>query len=159
MIEYPSEENHFHHEHVALLLSSFRRWTGKSLLEESIDNADIGKQLFESSFVVVSHNVAEDPVFNYGNRAALDLFEMAWSEFTALPSRKSAEPMNREERARLLAAVTEHNYIDDYSGARISSRGKRFHIPQATVWNVTDDGGIYRGQAATFPDWVFLEES
>lgn len=158
MNAFPSEENQFHHEHVALLLSSYQRWIGKNLLDaEPSEPAAIAKQLFESPFVVVSHDVSADPVFNYGNHAALELFEMDWQDFTALPSRKSAEPMNRDERARLLATVAAQNYIDDYSGVRISSQGKRFHIPQATVWNVVDDRGTYRGQAATFSEWKFLE--
>ena len=158
MIEFPNKENQFHRDHVALLLSSYRRWIGRTLFNEGANEADTAKLLFESPIVVVSHGVSEDPIFNYGNQTALNLFAMTWQEFTKLPSRKSVEPLNREERARLLATVTEQNYIDDYSGVRISSQGKRFHIPRATVWNVVDDAGVYRGQAATFSAWTFLEE-
>ena len=52
------------------------------------------------------------------------------------PSRLTAEAPNREERARLLAAVTTRGFIDDYSGIRISNTGRRFRIAQATVWNL-----------------------
>ena len=58
--------------------------------------------------------------------------------------------MEREERARFMQAVGERGYVDDYTGVRISSTGKRFYILQATVWNVTDENGVIHGQAATF---------
>ena len=37
---------------------------------------------------------------------ALELFEMNFEQFIKLPSRKSAEAPNREERRRLLEAVS-----------------------------------------------------
>jgi len=95
-------------------------------------------------------------VLNYGNAAALALWEMSWDEFTRTPSRLTAEAPNREERMRLLAAVTERGFIDDYSGVRISKTDRRFRIVQATVWNLLDERGIYAGQAAMFSRWEFL---
>ena len=93
---------------------------------------------------------------NYGNRAALALWEMSWDEFTRTPSRLTAEAPNREERARLLAAVTARGFIDDYSGVRISKTGRRFKISQATVWNLVAADGTPCGQAAMFAQWEFL---
>ena len=93
---------------------------------------------------------------NYGNAAALALWEMSWPELTRTPSRLTAEAPNREERARLLAAVTAHGFIDDYSGIRISKSGRRFRIARATVWNLLDERGNYAGQAAAFSQWEFL---
>ena len=93
---------------------------------------------------------------NYGNAAALALWEMSWAELTRTPSRLTAEAPNRGERARLLAAVTARGFIDDYSGIRISKTGRRFRIAQATVWNLLDEHGIYCGQAAMFSHWEFL---
>ena len=78
---------------------------------------------------------------------------MSWEEFTATPSRYTAAAPNREERARLLAEVTKNRFIDNYSGIRISSTGKRFRIKQATVWNLMDPNGNNAGQAATFSHW------
>ena len=87
----------------------------------------------------------------------MQLFEMDWPEIIGLPSRMSAEPVNLDERARLLQCVTERGYIDDYSGVRISSRGRRFRISDATVWNLTNEQGEFAGQAAMFGNWEFLE--
>ncbi len=107
-------------------------------------------------FVLVSHGPEADPILNYGNRRALELWEMGWEEFTRTPSRLTAEVPDRAERARLLAEVGRKGFIDDYSGIRISKGGRRFRIAGATVWNLVDERGEYRGQAATFSDWTYL---
>lgn len=143
-------------KHARLLCKSFERCTGKSLLSSDLTPEKIAEALFEASFALVSHGTEEDPVFNFGNHTALELFELPWEEFIRLPSRKSAEPVNRAERKRLLDRVTRHGYIDDYSGVRVSSTGRRFMIHRATVWNMVDEMGKYHGQAAVFDHWTFL---
>ncbi len=75
---------------------------------------------------------------------------MDWNTFTRTPGRHTAEPVEREERARFLETVRKQGYVDDYRGIRISSTGRRFEIRQATVWNLIDEGGQYAGQAVTF---------
>jgi len=112
--------------------------------------------LFYAPFAVVSHDTACDPVFNYANLKALELFDLSWENLTRLPSRLSAEPVNQAERDRLLAEVTEKGYIDHYEGMRISRTGKRFLIKNAVVWNIMDKNQRYKGQAAWFDQWVFL---
>ena len=72
----------------------------------------------------VQHGTEPDPVFFYGNRLALELFGMDFAAFTRLPSRFSAEPLLREERALLLERVTRDGFIDDYSGIRIAACGR-----------------------------------
>jgi hypothetical protein len=47
-------------------------------------------------------------------------------------------------------------FISDYSGVRISRTGRRFIIQNAILWNVYDEEGAYRGQAAFFKEWTFL---
>lgn len=152
----PSPANEFLAPHADLLRRSLRRLTGRSLVETGLDSSDGARALFEAPFAVVSHDTSADPVFNYANRCALALFEATWEQFTALPSRLSAEAPERSERERLLAEVTANGYIDDYAGIRISLAGRRFRIQQALVWNLVDDRGTYRGQAATFSRWEFL---
>jgi len=152
----PSVGNSYLADYVSLLCDSYRRWTGKSLIPEGIENVDIGRYLFHASFAVVSHNTDVDPIFNYANSTAMDLFEMDWNEITSLPSRLSAEPTNREERAALLKRVSEHGFIDDYTGIRISSSGRRFRIENAMVWNLMDKDGCHAGQAAMFSNWLFV---
>ena len=146
----PSTENNFLSNHTELLLSSYYRLTGKNLIDDTDLNINIANALFEADFVVVSHGTESDPIFNYGNKSALNAFELSWSEFVALPSRKSAKPLDRDERQDLLARVTAFGFIDDYRGLRISSTGRTFWIENATVWNLIDNNGAFHGQAAMF---------
>lgn len=139
-----------------MLRTSYQQCTGKALIDPAIGDVEAVEALDLAPFALLSHGTEADPVFNYGNRRALQLFEMSWEQLTRLPSRLSAEPMLQAERALLLARVAQHGYIDDYSGVRISSSGQRFLIRNATVWNVLDEAGQSCGQAALLPQWEAL---
>jgi hypothetical protein len=139
-----------------LIARSLKAFKQRDLLPGIFSPADFAEKIFHAPFVLVSHGTEADPVLNYGNAAALALWEMSWEELTRTPSRLTAEALNREERARLLAAVTARGFIDDYSGIRISKTGRRFRIAQATVWNLISESGRPAGQAAMFSRWEFL---
>ena len=146
----PAASNLWHHEWLRLLDSSLRKCSGTAILPApDASPAQCSTVASSDDLVVVSHDGAEDPVFNYASKAALDLWEMDWETFTSTPSRFSAEPDEREARAELLRRVTEDGYVDDYCGVRISSSGKRFEVRDAYVWNVYD-GETRVGQAALF---------
>src|SRR4051794_26012413 len=83
-----------------LLLNSFRHWLRRDLIERSKDAEDESRRLFEVPFVVVSHNTQPDPILNYANRQALQLWEMDLPTLLATPSRLTAEPVERAERAQ-----------------------------------------------------------
>lgn len=144
-------ESHAGADRIALIADSHLRLTGRALVP---DGADVADAMWNHDAVVLAHGTEDDPIFFYANRAALDLFEMTASTFIRLPSRHSAEALRREERARLLERVTADGFIDDYSGIRISSTGKRFRIERATVWNLVDAASVRHGQAAWFDHWV-----
>jgi len=157
---------------VQLIARSLKLWTGRDLLagatpaaepaapgspaDARSSSAAYADRIFHAPFVLVSHGTETDPVLNYGNQAALTLWEMSWDELTRTPSRLTAESPHLDERARLLAAVTTHGFIDDYSGIRVSRTGRRFRILRATVWNLLDNRRDYAGQAALFSRWDFL---
>ena len=155
-MDYPTEKNNFLVEHVVDIGNSYRQLLLKELIPDSQSDEQFARQLFYAPFALVSHDTVSDPVFNYANLKALELFELSWEDFTRLPSRLSAEPVNQVERKRLLAEVTEKGYIDHYEGVRISSTGKRFLIKNAVVWNLIDKNKRYKGQAACFEQWMFL---
>jgi hypothetical protein len=140
----------------ACLAHSLKHWTGRELLSGVSSRMELAQKVFEAPFVVVSHGTEADPVLNYGNHAALMLWEMSWEELTRTPSRLTAEAPSREERARLLEAVARRGFIDDYSSVRISKTGRRFRINRAMVWNLLTEGGKPCGQAAMFERWEFL---
>ncbi|MEI7429965.1 MAG: MEKHLA domain-containing protein [Betaproteobacteria bacterium] len=162
----PSEKSHFPHsvfeqnhsdishelvQKLALIADSYQRLTGQPLIDNPTPET-----IWNAKRIIVAHGTELDPVFFYGNRMALEVFEMDFASFTRLPSRYSAEAPNREERARLLERVSRDGFINDYSGVRISATGKRFRIEQAVVWNLLDGEGVIHGQAATFDRWRVL---
>jgi hypothetical protein len=140
-----------------LLLDSYQRLTGRELIPRNGDPQDESRRLFDAPFVVASHDTAADPILNYGNRAALTLWELPWEAFTRLPSRATAEPMRQEQRQRVLDAVGQHGFVDGYSGVRISASGRRFRIEDVTIWELHDAAGVRRGQAATFRQWTDVQ--
>jgi len=144
--------------HTQILLDSFRTRLGRELIERSGDPLDESHRLFAAPLVVVSHGLQADPILNYGNAAALRLWETDFAALTAMPSRLTAEAPEREERARLLERTARDGYVDDYRGVRISTGGRRFLIERAIVWNLVDAAGRPVGQAATFDAWTFLDE-
>lgn len=151
--EEPCEANDYLAGHADRMLESYRRWTGRDFMSATAPPAERARQLYHAPFALVSHNTAPDPIFNYANLTAQRLFAMDWKQFTALPSRLSAEPVHRDERARLMAEVARSGYIDDYEGVRIAASGRRFRIMQTTIWNLLDDEGRMIGQAAVYSHW------
>jgi hypothetical protein len=135
------------------LLDSYRHWLGTELIPREGTAQQQAAALFAAPFVVVSHGTEPDPILNYANQWALDLWEMDLATFLQTPSRMTAEPMHRDERARLLERTARDGFVDDYRGIRVSRTGRRFLIERATVWNLLDEQGNYAGQAATLSSW------
>ena len=138
------------------MLDSYRHYIGNDLIERTPDAEQQARTLFEASFVVVSHGVEPDPILNYANQTALDLWELSWDRFIKTPSRLTTEPDERAERERLLTQARAEGYYDGYRGVRISSTGRRFRVEQALIWTVIDSAGKPIGQAATFSQWSNL---
>lgn len=141
-----------------ILLNSYAQFVGEELLDRSGSEDEQEQRLFEAPFVVVSHGTQDDPILNYGNATALQLWRISIPVLLKTPSRLTAEAMHRDERARLLERTTRDGFVDDYRGVRIATTGKRFLIDRATVWNLVDETGERVGQAATFSEWTFLDD-
>jgi MEKHLA domain len=139
-----------------LLLNSFRHWIGRDLLERVGDPAYQAHALFLSPCIVISHGMEEDPIINYGNQAAMELWETTWEDLTRTPSRLTAEPINRAEREWMLEQARIRGYLDTYQGVRVTSTGRRFLVENAIIWNVVDAREQRVGQAATFAHWTWL---
>jgi MEKHLA domain-containing protein len=139
-----------------LLLNSFRHWIGRDLLERVGDQDYQAHALFQSPFVIVSHGMEEDPLLNYGNQVALELWELTWEQLVKTPSRLTAEAVNRAEREWMLEQARTRGYLDTYRGVRVTATGRRFLVENAVIWNVVAAGGRVVGQAATFAQWTWL---
>jgi len=153
----PCDENDYQLDHIRLLSDSLAHWSGCGLMDDEPDPVIAARRLYYAPFAMLSHGTEIDPVINYANHNAQQLFEMEWNEITALPSRLSAEAVVQQERNALLKRVSDNGYIDDYSGVRIAKSGRRFKIENATVWNLQDEVGSYCGQAAMFSLWNLLK--
>jgi hypothetical protein len=141
--------------HSQRLLRSFQHWTGKVLLDADGEPVEIARALFEAPFFLASHSMEENPIYNYGNRRALELWQLDWEQFTKLPSRNTTEPADRAERECLLTQ-TKTQGVGNWQGVRISSTGKRFFVEDGIIWNVLDERNQMCGQAATFSKWTLL---
>lgn len=142
--------------HTQRLLKSYHHWTGETLLDVTGTPKEVAKALFEAPFVLVSHGIEADPIFNYGNLKALEMWELTWEALTQMPSRKTAEPMAQEDRDRLLTETHAKGFVKNYKGVRISSTGKRFLIEDVLIWNLLDENQQKCGQAAVYSKYSFL---
>ena len=88
--------------HTQLMLDSFRHCLGYELVSRWNSCEFQAKYLFQAPLVVVSHDTQMDPILNYGNQAALDLWEMNLKDLLVTPSSKTAEPVHRDEREQFL---------------------------------------------------------
>jgi hypothetical protein len=132
---------------IALIAESFARLLGRPLVGPG---DDVLGALWTAPQAILAHGTEPDPLFFFGNAAALAAFGYAADALVGLPSRLSAEAPLREERQALLDRVTTHGFITDYAGIRIDAAGRRFRIENAIVWNLVDEAGALHGQAATF---------
>ena len=138
-----------------IMAANYQRLLGKELMPADTPE-QLAEALFHAPFVLVSHGTQGEPIFNYGNQTALRLWALSWSQFVRTPSAASAEPVARAERATMLEQARQQGYVENYQGIRISSQGQRFVIKQVTLWNLIDESGQKCGQAATYPQWEWL---
>jgi hypothetical protein len=150
-LSFPAPSNDYHRQHILLMLENLQRWTQYDLISAyGLSIETIGKQVFDADFYLLSHDATADPVLTYGNQKVLTQWEVSWAELTTMHSRETAKPIDRADRATLMAQVKAHNYIKGYSGVRISKTGKEFQILDGIVWNLFDNHGDFYGQAAWF---------
>ncbi len=148
-------------EYIDQAAFSYHQYINKPLIENP---TNLINELYDSSFIFAAHKYktrllgesADEPRFVFGNAKALELWELDWDNFIGMPSRLTAEPEEQGLREALFKEVREKGYINNYSGIRISSTGKRFQINSAIVWNVLDSSAKTIGQAVKFSDYKYL---
>ena len=143
---------------VERILSSHQQAFGRPLLAgtgPTRDRRQAAQELFAAATVVLAHDGGTDPRFVYANRAALQLWRRPWRELVGLPSRLSAPPAQRDERAAALRRARQGANAD-YSGIRVDSRGRRFRLEGARLFSLHDGADRTDGQAACFSRWHWL---
>ncbi|MCY4044065.1 MAG: MEKHLA domain-containing protein [Cellvibrionales bacterium] len=145
--------------HLSTVVESYQRCYSEPMFADTYQGSELVEKVWQAAFALVSHGTEDDPIFNFANQTALDLFEMDFETFTSLPSKQSAEneKLTQTERDALLKEVTNSGCIDNYSGVRISAKGRRFFVENARVWNLTDTAGKHVGQAALLRQWKFID--
>ena len=134
-----------------LLDTTYARFIGRPLAPP---NTNAATWLYhDAPFAVLAHDTSADPRFVYANETAQRCFEYSWNELVGMHSRLSAETPAQAERQRLLDIVTRNGFVTDYRGVRIAKSGRRFWILDGTVWQLHDEHGVHRGQAAMFTKW------
>lgn len=139
-----------------IILDSYERWLGAPLISRDGSVVEQSNSLFSAPFVVVSHGTQDDPILNYANKIAVELWETDLATLLQTPSRETAEPVHQSERARMMERTTQEGYIANYQSIRVSMTGRRFRMDDAVVWNLIDEDDKLTGQAATFSKWEFL---
>src|ERR1700734_537631 len=132
-----------------LFAQSYADWVGRKLTESS----DIAYALYRAPFALVSHGTESDPVFRYANITAQKLGHLPWNDFTRMPSRLTAEPIDTSDRQRLLDEAARKVYVDNYTGVLITRDGRLFVIEYTTLWKVFDTARVLQGQAAVINGW------
>ena len=138
------------------MLHSYSNVVGLKFEALDLQDPDIAKTVFDGEYALLSHGTEVDPLFNYANRTALNLFEVRWGDFLKIPSRESAESGFRKDREKFMKQISNQGYAIGYNGVRISSKGHRFRIKNVTIWNIYNQHGQSTGQAAYFRDWEHL---
>lgn len=150
VLSIPSADNNYHREHVLMMLENLKKWTGCDLITEygfSLDT--LGEQVFNADFYILSHDRSTDPILTYGNNRVLELWEVDWEELIKMYSKDTSKPVDRQDRLVLLERVKVANYLDGYSGIRVSKTGTEFKILDGIIWNLFTNGS-FCGQAAWF---------
>ena len=113
-------------------------------------------QLFNWTKPVIAHDNQNDPLINYSNYLALQLWSRSWEEMIGLPSKLTAPIQERKNRSSTLRQVMKNNAIKGYEGIRINSKGQIFSIKDVYIWTVWDEESKPFGQAATFYKWEMM---
>jgi len=144
--------------HVKLVDASLRSLTGQGVTERmGLDNLtsppDIYRSIYNNNrYILITHGTEENPIFNFGNQAALSAFYRSWESLTAMASAQSVvlRSIDEEMRIELMRKVTTENYVEGASGIRIRGDGTFIKLIDAVVWNCFNEDGTVIGQAAFF---------
>ncbi len=141
-----------------MIFASHQRLFGRPLLvgSDTWPARQAAQELFGATPVVLAHDGGSDPRLIYANAAAIRLWDRPWPCMVGMPSRLTAESLERPARRLALELASRHGAIANYSGIRVNRHGRRFRIQGARLWTLQGDCGQPLGQAACFESWWWL---
>jgi hypothetical protein len=155
-MDQPAADNDWQSGFVARVAASFDRAIGGDLIAAAgLDPAALGRSAWDGNFALLTHD--RNAILTYGNRFALDLWEMDWQTLVRTPSRLTAPEEDRAARAVIMAQVERDGFTRAYIGRRVSRSGHLFLIENATVWTMCDEEGAGFGTGAFFKSVVRLD--
>jgi hypothetical protein len=157
--ELPEDARAFAVMHTRRLMASLSYLMEDKNIEEALfqEPEELARWAYDNPRVILSHGTEEDPVLNYGNAQAQQLWEMPWNQLTRTPSRETAEPNHRLRRGVVLERVKREGYVWNYHGIRKTATGRRFRMKNARIWQILEKDGSPAGTAAMFRHWEFLK--
>lgn len=143
-------------QHAKLIAFSYKYWTGKDLFPGKPEDYRLSEALYLAPYIVVSHGIEKDPIFNYANLSAQKLWKIEWDAFTKMPSRLSAEPVEENKRNQLLEEGKKKGVTFLKQVIRIDNTGRKFYIEEVVLFNLIDKNKNYLGQGAVYEKWKYL---
>lgn len=142
----------------ASILAGHQRLFGRPLLagSDTWPARQAAQELFASMPVVLAHDGGADPRLIYANAAALRLWDRPWASMVGMPSRLTAEPVERQARRVALELARRQEAIANYAGVRVNRHRRRFRIEGARLWTLQEGLDQPLGQAACFESWWWL---
>lgn len=142
--------------HVELVDKSLRDLTGIGVSERmglDLESPELYESICTNTrYVLITHGTEADPIYNFGNNAALAAFFRSWESLVAMPSAQSVvlRSIDEEMRIILMKKVTDDGFVEGASGIRVRDDGAYIKLVDAIVWNCHDKSGAKIGQAAFF---------
>ena len=87
-------------------------------------------------FGILSHGTQQDPIYNYGNKASLLLFDETLENLCQTPSRYSTVESLMQDREQLIQQIADVGYGTITNALRTTTRGKLFVMETIWIWHV-----------------------
>jgi hypothetical protein len=136
---------------VLQISDSLKRVHGKDLFKV-MGVASVDKIHTNDRWCLLSHDTTTDdsPLYNYGNRAALEQFLYSEQDFVRLYSYETTPPELRAIRQRDYQTVIDKDFQIIPEATRWNRNQEYFLVKDLLFWNVFNKNGTRVGQAATF---------
>lgn len=119
--------------------------------QQPIQNVTTTEELDQNErFGILSHGTQPDPIYNYGNRASLILFDQTLENLCKTASRYSTVESLMEDREQLIQQINSVGHGTISNAIRTTTKGKLFVMETIWIWHVYHPDGRRIGLAALY---------